>query len=179
MTGRARRIDAGQEEQLDHHEAFALAGLAAALGDVEGEASGVVVTGARRLGRREELANVIEQARVGREVGARRASDRLLVDAHQPLDALHPARRSGRRRVVTTVRSSSSPSSSSDGRAMAELFRDQFHQDLAHQARLARAGNAGHGREHAQRKGDVELVQVVASDAAQPQPALGRARCSA
>jgi hypothetical protein len=33
---------------------------------------------------------VIEQAGVGREVRARRAADRLLIDAHQPLDRSMP-----------------------------------------------------------------------------------------
>ena len=80
VAGRARRVDARQEQQLDHHEAFALAGLAAALGDVEREAPGVVAAGARRLGRGEQLAHVIEQPGVGREVRARRAADRLLID---------------------------------------------------------------------------------------------------
>ena len=45
VAGRARRVDARQEEQLDHHEALALAGLAAALGDVEREPPGVVAAG--------------------------------------------------------------------------------------------------------------------------------------
>ena len=49
---------------------------------------------------------------------------------------------------------------------MAEMLGDQFHQRLAHQARLARAGNARHRGEDAQRERDVEFVQVVARDAA-------------
>ena len=81
VAGRARRVDARQEEQLDHHEALALAGLAAPLGYVEREAPGVVVPRARRLGRGEQLAHVIEQSGVGREVRSRRAPDRLLIDA--------------------------------------------------------------------------------------------------
>src|SRR5471032_2774122 len=48
VTGGARRVDAGEKEQLDHDEAFPLTGLAATLGNVEGKASGVVVAGARR-----------------------------------------------------------------------------------------------------------------------------------
>ena len=91
VADRAWGVDARQEEQLDHDEALALAVLAAALGDVEREPPGVVAAGPRRLGRGEELADVVEQARVGGEVRARRPADRLLVDPHQPLDALHPA----------------------------------------------------------------------------------------
>src|SRR6202012_5293051 len=42
LAGRARRIDAGQEQQLDADKTFALAGLATALGDVERETSGII-----------------------------------------------------------------------------------------------------------------------------------------
>src|SRR6185295_12175975 len=63
-------------------------------------------------------------------------------------------------------------------RLVAELLRHQLDQCLTHQARLARAGDAGDGGENAQRKGDIEVVQVVASDTAQPQPAPGRTRGS-
>ena len=59
---------------------------------------------------------------------------------------------------------------------MAEMLRDQFHQRLADQARLAGAGDARHGREHAQGKVDVEVLQVVARDAFEAQPAFRRAR---
>ena len=100
VAGRAGGVDAGQEEQLDHHEALALAGLAAALGDVEREPPGVVAAGLRRLGRGEQLADVVEQPGVGGQVRARRAADRLLVDPHQPLDAPPSRRRSGRRAVA-------------------------------------------------------------------------------
>ncbi len=59
---------------------------------------------------------------------------------------------------------------------MAELLCYQLHQSLTHQARLARAGDAGHRGEHPQRKGDIQVVQVVPSDTAQAQPALRRSR---
>lgn len=49
VAGRARRIDAGHEQQLDADKTFAFAGRAAALGDVEGELPGVV-TQRPRLG---------------------------------------------------------------------------------------------------------------------------------
>ena len=117
MARRAWSIDAGEEEQLDHDEAFSRARLAASLGDVEGEASRIVAAGACRAGRGEQLPHVIEQARVGREVRPRRPADRLLVHAHQARDLLHAPRRFGRSSVTTADRSSSSPSSSSSGRA--------------------------------------------------------------
>ncbi len=157
MTAWARCIHGGQEQQFDANKAFALAGLAAAFANVEGKASSVVVTGARRLGGREDLANVIEQPCVRREVGSRSASDRLLVDDHQSLDALHSARdpaaecgHDGPLKFVAFI--------VDGGDVMAELFCNQFHQDLAHQARLARAGNASHGGEYSQRKIDIEFM---------------------
>ena len=62
---------------------------------------------------------------------------------------------------------------------MAQMLRDQLHQRLAHQARLSGARHARHRREHAQREGGIEPVQVVEGHAGQAQPALGRARRSA
>src|SRR3984893_7218304 len=91
MTAWARCIHTGQEQQFDANKAFALAGLATAFGNIEGKASSVVMTSARGLGGREDPANVIEQPCVSREVGPWCASDRLLVDDHQSLDALHSA----------------------------------------------------------------------------------------
>ena len=177
VAGRAGRVDARQEEQLDHDEALALAGLAAALGDVEREPPGVVAARPRRLGRGEQLAHVIEQPGVGREVRARRAADRLLIDAHQPLDRLHPAGDPAADWRPTGARSSSSPSSSSTGTSWPSCAGDELDQHLADQARLARAGDAGHGREHAERKGDVErrrrLLRVTPR---KPQPARAASR---
>ena len=60
LAGRAGRIDAGHEEQLDADEAFSLARVAAALGDVEGEAAGVVMAGAGGFRGGEQLADVVE-----------------------------------------------------------------------------------------------------------------------
>src|SRR6478672_6236344 len=72
MAGRARRVNAGEKEQLNHHEAFSLAGLAAALCNIEGETSGAVATRPRFLGRGKQVAYVVEQSRVGGTVRPRR-----------------------------------------------------------------------------------------------------------
>ena len=179
MAGRAGRIDARHEEQLDADEAFALAGLAAALGDVEREAAGVVAARARGRCRREQLPHAVEEAGVGGEVRARRPADRLLVDPDQALDPLHAAgdvavrllgdaRLVARRQVVVGGR-----------RLVSEVAADQLDQRLADERRLARSRDAGHCRHHAERKGGVERAQVVARDAAQFEPALRLARCPA
>ena len=47
------------------------------------------MTGPSRFGGGEELANVIEESGVGRQIGARRASDGLLIHTHQALDGFH------------------------------------------------------------------------------------------
>ena len=70
--------------------------------------------------------------------------------------------------------SSSSPSSDFGGDVVPQMLRDQFDQHLADQARLARARDAGHGGEDPQRKGGIELVEVIARDTPQAEPALGR-----
>src|SRR4029450_1093225 len=49
VTRRTGRVDAGQEQELHHHEAFALTVLAPPFRHVEGEAPGVIVARARRL----------------------------------------------------------------------------------------------------------------------------------
>src|SRR5688500_269864 len=77
MTGGAGCVDARQEQQLDHDEALALARLAASLRDVEGEAARIVLACPRLWCRGEQLPDVIEQARIRRQVRPRRATDRL------------------------------------------------------------------------------------------------------
>src|SRR3546814_20805411 len=75
MAGRARRVHAGHEQQFHADETLALASLAAPLGDVEREPSGIVAAAARRGRGSEQLAHMVEQARVGesgRESGRER-----------------------------------------------------------------------------------------------------------
>ena len=141
VTGRTRRVDARQEQQLDADESLTLAGLAAALRDVEGEAPGIVAR-ARASGRGEQLADVVEEAGIGCEVRARRAADRLLIDPHQAVDLVQSARDPAAgglgRRVLERHVLVGSPG------AACPSCGDELDEDLAHQARLAGARNAGH-----------------------------------
>ena len=91
MTGGARRVNAGQEQQLDHDEPLPFAARATPLGDVEGEPAGVIAAFPGFGRRREQGADMVEQAGVGGEVGPRRAADRLLVNLDQPTDAVQAA----------------------------------------------------------------------------------------
>ncbi len=92
VAGRARRVGAREEEQLDRDEALTLAGLAATLGHVEGEPAGAVPALLRGLRGGVQLAHRVEHAGVRREVGPRRPSDRALVDQHQPVEGLQRGR---------------------------------------------------------------------------------------
>ena len=69
-------VDVGQEVHLDLDQPVALAGFAAAALDVEAEATGLVPADFRLVGLREQLADLVEHARVGRRVRARSSSDR-------------------------------------------------------------------------------------------------------
>ncbi len=175
VAGRTRGVDAGHEQQLHADEAFALAGFAAALGDVEREPTGVVVAPARGGCRGVQLAHRVEQAGVGGQVGARRAPDGLLVDTHQPANRIGASMQAAARGqhelgravldVVLGLR-----------RLVPKMGADELHQRLAHETGLAGAGDARDRREQAQRKARVHVVQVVAGHAAQFQPSGGHAR---
>jgi nicotinamide mononucleotide (NMN) deamidase PncC len=92
MARRARRVHAGHEQQFHANETLALASLAAPLGNVEREPSGIIAA-ASSIGRGgEQLAHMVEQTRVGSQVRPRRAPDRLLVHLHQALYGVHVAR---------------------------------------------------------------------------------------
>src|SRR5437868_6961826 len=95
------------EQQFDADEAFALAGLAAALCNVERESAGVVAPGLGLFGSGKKLADVIEQSGICRQVRAGRpmafwstTTSRLMLS--RPV--MSPA-------VVTTGASSASASS--------------------------------------------------------------------
>ncbi len=138
--------DVGQEVHLDADLAGALAGLAAPAADVEGEAARRVAAGAGVGGRREELADGVEELGVGRGVGARRAADRRLVDRDHLVEQLHPLDR------VVAARPRRRP---------VELPRHRLVQDLVDQGRLAGARDAGDGDQPTEGKADVDTLEVV------------------
>jgi hypothetical protein len=103
VARRARRVRAGQEQQLDRDEPLAAARLAAAAGDVEREPPGRVAAALRLVGRGEQLAHRVEHPGVGGEVRPRGAADRLLVDADQPVERLEAERVHARGGPLRTV----------------------------------------------------------------------------
>ena len=176
MAGRARRVDARQEQQLDHDEALALARLAAALGDVEREAAGVVAARARASGSRRTACG---RGRTGRCTwrGSSAACVRSASGRRAPAGRAAPCpRRCGRRWTRPArprVDHSSRPSA---GAAVPERARDELDQRLADKARLPRARNAGDAVSTPSGKRDVEAVQVVARDACSSSQPRGVAR---
>ena len=88
MADLAGHVDVRQEVHLDLDLAVALAGLAAAAGDVEREAPGAVAARAALRQRREEGAQVVPEPDVGGRVGARGAADGRLVDVDDLVDEL-------------------------------------------------------------------------------------------
>src|SRR6202012_4908314 len=83
-------VDVGQEVHLDLDDAVALAGLAAAALDVEGEAPGLVAARLRFGQAGEPFADRRERAGISRRVRARGAADRRLVDVDDLVDMLQP-----------------------------------------------------------------------------------------
>jgi hypothetical protein len=73
-------VDVGQEVHFDLDHAVALAGFAAPALDVERETAGAVAARAGFRNAGKQLADRCQQAGVGRRIGARRATDRALVD---------------------------------------------------------------------------------------------------
>src|SRR5437016_2991181 len=90
LAGIAGDVAVGQEVHLDLDDAVALAGLAAAALDVEGEAAGLVAARLCLRQPREPLADRRERAGIGRGIRARGAPDRRLVDVDDLVDMLQP-----------------------------------------------------------------------------------------
>ena len=177
LAGRARRVDAGQEQQLDHDEAFAGAVLAAALGHVEGKAAGIVAPLLRGRRGGEQLAHVVEQAGVGGQVRARRAADRLLVHPHQAAHAFHAADDPAFGRDLGFAAPGPAPRPprprARPGPAPAPT---RSTSTWLTRLDLPEPDTPVTPRQHAQRERRRQVVQVVAGDAFQAQPAGRLAR---
>ena len=144
----AFHVDVGQEVHLDLQRAVAMAGLAAAALDVEREAARSVAAHLRLGGFGEQRADLIPHAGVGGGVGPRRAADRVLVHMDHLVALVEPLHA----RMLA----------GHDACAV-ELVGQHRVQDGVHQRGLARAGDAGHASEHAQREGYGQVLQVVLS----------------
>src|SRR6185437_8086012 len=162
VTDFALDVDVGEEIHFDAALAFALAGFAAASGDVEGEASGLVAALAGLGEHGEQVADGGEDSGVGGGVGARSASDGGLVDADGLVDLVAAA----------------------DAGVFAGLFAGAVEgfgegavEGVIDERAFTGAGDAGDDGHDAERKFDGEVVQVVALCAFDGDPfAVGGAR---
>ena len=145
-AGVAGDPDIGQEVHLDPLLAGPLAGLAPAAGLVEAEPPGRVAAdlGLGELG--EQLADQVEDPRVGRRGRVGSAPQRRLVDADHLVDLFQ---------ALDRLVGAGSQLGAVQGP------RGGFPQDVFHQRALARARDARHGRDDAQREPDVEVPEVV------------------
>ena len=133
----AGHVDVGQEVHLDLDLPVARARLAAAALDVEGEAARLVAARPRLRRPRHELADRVEDVRVGRRVRARRAADRRLVDVDDLVDLEEPLDLVVRARLL---------------RRAVERAGERPVEDVVDERRLSRARDARHRRHHAERE---------------------------
>src|SRR5271157_1133580 len=154
----AHQFDVGQELHLYRHGAVALAGLAAAAGNIEREVAGTIAALAslRRGGK--HLANGVEGLDVSNRIRAWRAAQRRLVHQH------HVAEPLGRfqARVLGVL----------GGKAA--VRKQRIVQDVVDQGRFAGAGDAADAHHEAQRDTHINRLQVVLAHAADAQPVLSR-----
>ena len=143
--------DVGQEVHLDLLLAVALAGLAAAARLVEAEAARLVAADLRLGQLGEQLADQVEDAGVGRRVGAGRIADRVLIDVDDLVDLLEAEDVvvGGRRRCAARCSLRASV-----------LYRISWTSET-----FARAADARDGDEGAEREGDVDVLEVVLAGA--------------
>ncbi len=137
--------------------AQALAGLAAAAGNIETERARREPAGARFRHLREELADVVEDARIRRRRRARRRADRFLIDEDHLVYFFEPLHGIVLPRLLS--RRMQPP-----GERPPEHLQDE--------RRLAAAARARDRREHAQRKPGVDVFERAMTDAADLEPAL-------
>ena len=151
-------VDVGHEVHLDAALAVALAGLAAAAGDVEAEAAGLVAALARLGQHGEEVADGREDLGVGGGVGARRAADGGLVDADDLVDLLGAGE--GVVRAGFLARAV-------DG------FGQRAVEDVVDEGAFAAAADAGDDGHDAEGNADGEVLEVVLARAGDGEPLAG------
>src|SRR4051794_27682108 len=148
----------GHEVHFDAPLAVSLARLAAAPGDVETEAPGLVAALARFGHHRKQVADGREHLGVGGRVGARGAADGRLVDADDFVELVGAFQRFVRAGLLART---------------VEIARQGAVEDIVDQRALAAAAHAGDYGHYAQRDADVDVLQVVLARAIYSEPLAG------
>ena len=139
-------IHIGQEVHLDAALAFSLARFAASARNVKRKTARLVTAFARLGQHGVEIANLGKHPRIGGRIRARRASDGGLVDANHFVDQFRP----GDGFMCTGFFAGT-----------VELFCQRAVQDVIHESRFPRTGDAGNHGHYAERKYHVEILQVI------------------
>src|SRR5580658_10270035 len=144
----AGELDVGEKLHLDGDRAVAFADVAAATGNVEGEAAGGEALAARVGLCGVELADGVEGLDVGDGVRARGAADGRLVDEHDVVEKVRAAELAIGVGDVTSI-------------ALAKGLQECTVEDLVHERRFSGAADAGDAAEQAERDLDVDAAKVV------------------
>lgn len=146
VAGGAGDVDVGEEVHFDFVDAVALAGFAAATLDVEAETAGFIAAEFGFGLLREELADLVEGAGVGRDIGARGAADWRLVDNDtfvEVFDAVDALMKTG------------------DGLGAMETGEEFVRENLVDKGGFAGARDAGDDGHDAEREMDGNILKVV------------------
>src|SRR6202041_1297041 len=155
-------VDVGHEVHFNAPLAVALTGFAAAASDVEAEAARLVAALARFGQHGEQIADGGEYLRVGCRIGAWRAADRRLIDAHDFVQLLDAGDRVVRPGLLARA---------IDGLGQRAI------KNVVDERALAAAAHAGDHGHDAQRDADVHVLQIVLARAGDGEPFAGeRAR---
>ena len=147
LASLARHQHVGKEIHLDGLVAAAATRLAASALHVEGEASGLISAHLAFWQFHEELADVGKHARIGRRIGARRASDGTLVNGNHLVELAQSAQFFiFKRRPQRAIK----------------LLRKDGQKRVVDERRLSATGNASDTHESAKRQAHRDILQIVA-----------------
>ena len=141
----AGHLHVGKKMHLDGLHPLALAVFAASAFDIEGKASDLVPPKTGFGGFGEHFSDLVKDAGVGRGVASAGAPDGRLVHLDQTVDLGQAIDSVVGQRMFASTKVSS----------------HRAKQDLVHQGAFARARNAGHAHQTAEREGGVDALQVV------------------
>lgn len=143
-------VDVGEEVHFDFVDTVALAGFAASALNIETEAAGFITAKFSFGLMGEKFADLVEDAGIGRDIGARGAANRGLVDDDtlvEVLDAVDALVEAG------------------NGLGAVEASEELVREDFVDEGRFAGAGDAGNDGHDAERELDGDIFQIVLAGA--------------
>ena len=143
-------VDVGEEMHLDFVDAVALTGFAASALNIETEAAGLITAKFSFGLMGEKLADLVKDASISRDVGARGAADRGLIDDDTLVEVLDT--------VDALVEAG-------NGLGAVEASEELVREDFVDEGRFAGAGDAGNDGHDAERELDGDIFQVVLAGA--------------